>query len=87
MDGSSKVKYRPTKTQLTMTDLKTMCDSLKAENRVLKKELRKAQEDRAWALVKLQEAQNENRQLGMMITYLSEKGEKKSGQHSRPPLD
>lgn len=79
MDGSSKVKYRPTKTQLTMTDLKTMCDSLKAENRVLKKELRKAQEDRAWALVKLQEAQNENRQLGMMITYLSEKGEKKSG--------
>lgn len=79
MDGSSKVKYRPTKTQLTMTDLKTMCDSLKAENRVLKKDLRKAQEDRAWALVKLQEAQDQNRQLGMMITYLSEKGEKKSG--------
>lgn len=79
MDGSSAIKYRPTKTQLTMTDLKTMCDSLKAENRVLKKELRKAQEDRAWALVKLQEAQNENRQLGMMITYLSEKGGKKSG--------
>ena len=74
MEGSSKVKYRPTKTQLTMTELKTMCDSLKAENRVLKKELRKAQEDRAWALVKLQEAQDQNRQLGMMITYLSEKG-------------
>lgn len=73
MEGSSKVKYRPTKTQLTMTELKTMCDSLKAENRVLKKELRKAQEDRAWALVKLQEAQDQNRQLGMMITYLSEK--------------
>ena len=72
MEGSSKVKYRPTKTQLTMTELKTMCDSLKAENRVLKKELRKAQEDRAWSLVKLQEAQDQNRQLGMMITYLSE---------------
>lgn len=74
MEGSSKVKYRPTKTQLTMTELKTLCDSLKAENRVLKKELRKAQEDRAWALIKLQEAQDQNRQLGMMITYLSEKG-------------
>ena len=74
MEGSSKVKYKSTKTQLTMTELKTMCDSLKAENRVLKKELRKAQEDRAWALVKLQEAQDQNRQLGMMITYLSEKG-------------
>ena len=74
MEGSSKVKYRPTKTQLTMTELKTMCDSFKAENRVLKKELRKAQEDRAWALVKLQEAQDQNRQLCMMITYLSEKG-------------
>ena len=79
MEGSSKIKYRPTKTQLTMTELKTMCDSLKAENRVLKKELRKAQEDRAWALVKLQEAQDQNRQLGMMITYLSEKGGAKSG--------
>lgn len=74
MEGSSKVKYRPTKTQLTMTELKAMCDSIKAENRILKKELRKAQEDRAWALVKLQEAQDQNRQLGMMITYLSEKG-------------
>ena len=79
MEGSSKVKYRPTKTQLTLTELKTMCDALKAENRVLKKELRKAQEDRAWALVKLQEAQDQNRQLGMMITYLSEKGGAKSG--------
>lgn len=83
MEGSSKVKYRPTKTQLTMTELKTMCDSLKAENRVLKKELRKAQEDRAWALVKLQEAQDQNRQLGMMITYLSEKGWSDAEIHSR----
>lgn len=83
MEGSSKVKYRPTKTQLTMTELKTMCDSFKAENRVLKKELRKAQEDRAWALVKLQEAQDQNRQLGMMITYLSEKGESDAESNSR----
>ena len=83
MEGSSKVKYRPTKTQLTMTELKTLCDSLKAENRVLKKELRKAQEDRAWALVKLQEAQDQNRQLGMMITYLSEEGGSDAESHSR----
>ena len=83
MEGSSKVKYRPTKTQLTMTELKTMYDSFKAENRVLKKELRKAQEDRAWALVKLQEAQDQNRQLGMMITYLSEKGGFDVKSHSR----
>ena len=74
MDGSSKIKYRPNKTQLTLTELKTLCDTLKAENRVLKKELRKAQEDRAWSLIKLQEAQDQNRQLGMIITYLSEKG-------------
>lgn len=83
MEGSSKVKYRPTKTQLTMTELKTMCDSLKAENRVLKKELRKAQEDRAWALVKLQEAQIENRRLGITITLLSEKGGSDAESHSR----
>ena len=83
MEGSSIVKYRPNKTQLTMTELKTMCDSLKAENRVLKKELRKAQEDRAWALVKLQEAQDQNRQLGMIMTYLSEKGGSDAKIHSR----
>ena len=74
MDGSSKIKYRPNKTQLTLTELRELCDALKAENRKLKAELRKAQKDRSWAMEKLQDEQIQNRQLGAMITYLSEKG-------------
>lgn len=74
MDGSSKIKYRPNKTQLTLAELKVMCDELKAENRKLKAELRRAQKDRAWALEKLQDEQIHNRQLGIIITQLSEGG-------------
>ena len=76
MDGSSHVKYRKTKTQLTLGEMKTLCEELKAENRQLKAELRKAQKDRAWALEKLQDEQIENRHLGITITRLMEGGNK-----------
>ena len=75
MEGSSIIKYRPNKTQLTLAELRNLCEALKAENRKLKAELRKAQKDRAWALKKLQDEQIQNRQLGIIITRLSEKGE------------
>lgn len=77
MEGSSSIKYRPNKTQLTLTELRGLCETLKTENRKLKAELRKAQKERAWALEKLQDEQFNNQQLGMMLTYLSEKGGKK----------
>ena len=73
MEGSSIIKYRPNKTQLTLAELRKLCEALKAENRKLKAELRKAQKDRAWALEKLQDEQIENRRLGITITLLSEK--------------
>lgn len=76
MDGSSPVKYRKTKTQLTLGEMKTLCEELKAENKRLKAELRKAQKDRAWALKKLQDEQIENRRLGITITRLMEGGGK-----------
>ena len=76
MEGSSIVKYRPNKTQLTLTELRNLCEALKAENRKLKAELRKAQKDRAWALEKLQNEQIENRRLGITITRLMEGGGK-----------
>ena len=73
MEGKN--SYRPSKTQLTLTELRGLCDALKSENRKLNAELQKARKDREWALGKLQEAQEQNRQLGMTITFLSEKGE------------
>lgn len=74
MDGSSAIKYSPTKTQLTLGELKSVNTALKRENRKLKAQLAKAVEDREWAMKKLQEAQIENRRLGITITLLSEKG-------------
>ena len=73
MEG--KLKYRPSKTQLTMTELKSLCEALKRDNHKLTIELEKARADRAWAMKKLQEAQEQNRQLGLTITYMSEKGD------------
>ena len=74
MVGSSSVKYRPTKTQLTLGELKARCEELESENKRIKAELRKAQKDRAWALEKLQDEQIQNRQLGITITRLMEGG-------------
>lgn len=76
MEWSSSVKYRLNKTQLTLTELRELCEALKAENRKLKAELLKAQKDRAWALEKLQDEQIENRRLGITITHLMEGGGK-----------
>lgn len=74
MEGSSRIKYAPNKTQLTLAEYKDLITEYKHENRKLKAELVKAQKDREWAMNKLQEVQIENRRLGITITLLSEKG-------------
>lgn len=71
MEG--RIKYLPSKTQLSMFEMRQICEKLKRENEKLKAELRKAQEDSKWALWRLQDAQEQNRQLGITITYLIER--------------
>lgn len=75
MEGSSKVKYRPTKTQLTLAEYKNLVEAYRRENRELKAGLERAQKERAWAMEKLQDAQAENRRMGILLTRLSEKGD------------
>ena len=75
MEGSSKVKYRPTKTQLTLAEYKSLIEAYRRENCKLTAELEKAQKGRAWALDKLQEVQADNRRMGILLTRLSEKGD------------
>lgn len=70
MEGKN--KYRPTKTQLTMVQLKSLCDSLKNDNRKMAAELAKANKDREWAMNQLQEAQADNRRLGLIILRMTE---------------
>lgn len=83
MEGSSKIKYAPNKTKLTLAEYKNLITAYKAENRKLKAELVKATKDREWAMDKLQEAQLENRRLGITITLLSEKGGSDAESNSR----
>ena len=83
MEGSSRIKYAPNKTRLTLAEYKNLITAYKAENRKLKAQLAKAVEDREWAMKKLQEAQIENRRLGITITLLSEKGGSDAESHSR----
>ena len=67
-------RYKPSKTQLTMSELKATCEELKDENRKLKAKLHEAQKSRAWAIERLQDEQFQNRQLGITIMQLVERG-------------
>ena len=75
MEGSSKVKYRPTKTQLTLGEIKNICEELKRENRKLKSELGDTQYALKWTRDKLQEKEDENRKLKLIILRMTEDGE------------
>ena len=71
-------RYKPSKTQLTLTELKSKLAACEKENAKLKAELGDAQFALKWTRDKLIEAQEQNRQLGMTITFLSEnKGDKR----------
>jgi len=70
MEGKN--KYRPTKTQLTLAQLKSLCDSLKNDNRKMAAELEKANRDKEWAMNQLQEVQADNRRLGLIILRMTE---------------
>ena len=77
MEGSSKVKYRPTKTQLTLTELKSINEAFKQENRKLKAELGDAQYALKWTRDRLIEKEEENRKLKLIILRMTEQGEAK----------
>lgn len=79
MEGSSKAKYRPTKTQLTLGEMKNLNEALKRENRKLKAELGDTQFALKWTRDKLQEKEDENRRLKLIILRLTEQEAKKDG--------
>ena len=73
MDGKS--KYRPTKTQLTVGELKSLNEALRRENRKLKAELGDTQYALKWTRDKLVEKEDENRNLKLIILRMTEQGE------------
>lgn len=70
MEG--KAKYRPSKTQLTVSELKSLNEALKRENRKMKAELGDAQYALKWTRDKLIETEDENRKLKLIILRMTE---------------
>ena len=73
MEG--RTKYKPTKTTLTVAELKSLNEALRRENRKLKAELGDTQFALKWTREKLQEKEDENRNLKLIILRLTEQGE------------
>ena len=74
MEG--KAKYRPSKTQLNLGELRELVEAFKRENRKLKAELGDAEYGLKWTRDKLQEVEEENRKLKLIILRMTEEGEK-----------
>ena len=73
MEG--KAKYRPSKTQLNLGELRELVEAFKRENRKLKAELGDAEYGLKWTRDKLQEVEKENRKLKLIILRMTEKGD------------
>ena len=72
-------RYKPSKTQLTLTETKELLESYKKENRKMKAELGDVQYALKWTRDKLIEKEDENRNLKLIILRLTEREAKKDG--------
>ncbi len=70
-------RYKPSKTQLTLTETKELLASYKRENAKLHKAVDEALEGLKFASQKLIEKEDENRNLKLIILRLTEQGEAK----------
>ena len=81
MEG--KAKYRPSKTQLNLGELRELVEAYKRENRKLKAELGDAEYALKWTRDKLIEKEEECRKLKLIVLRLTEKeGNDADGKHT-----
>lgn len=85
MEGKN--KYRPSKTQLTVAELKSLNEALKRENRKMKAELGDTQYALKWTRDKLIETEDENRKLKLIILRMTEQEERKNDADPGRALD
>ena len=79
MEG--RLKYRPSKSQLTLTETRELLKEYVKENKKMRKVLSEAESALKFARDKLTEKEEENRKLKMIILRMTEQEEKR-GQHS-----
>ena len=71
--------YKPSKTQLTLTELKEQLESYKRENAKLRKAVDEALDGLKFARQKLIEKEDENRNLKLIILRMTEQEAQKNG--------
>lgn len=72
-------RYKPSKTQLTLTETKELLESYKRENANLRKALDEALDGLKFARQKLIEKEDENRNLKFIILRMTEQEAQKNG--------
>lgn len=68
-------RYKPSKTQLTLAEVKEQLAAYKKENRKLRDELGDVQYALKWTRDKLIEKEDENRKLKLIILRMTEQAE------------
>lgn len=72
-------RYKPSKTQLTLTELREQLESYKRENAKLRKAVDEALDGLKFARQKLIEKEDENRNLKLIILRMTEQEAQKNG--------
>ena len=72
-------RYKPSKTQLTLTETKELLEAYKKENAKLRKAVDEALDGLKFARQKLIEKEDENRNLKLIILRMTEQEAQKNG--------
>lgn len=85
MEG--RLKYRPSKTQMTLTETRELLKAYAQENRKMRKVLEEAESALKFARDKLIEKEEENRKLKLIIFRMTEQEERDARHGSPSALD
>lgn len=85
MEG--RLKYRPSKTQLTLREMRELLEMYRRENDIMRDTLKEAESALRWARDTLIKKEEENRKLKLIIFRMTEQEERDARHGSPSALD
>lgn len=85
MEG--RLKYRPSKTQLTLREMRELLEMYRRENDIMRDTLKEAESALKWARDTLIKKEDENRKLKQIILCMTEQEERDARHGSSSALD
>lgn len=85
MEG--RLKYRPSKTQLTLREMRELLEMYRRENDIMRDTLKEAESALKWARDTLIKKEEENRKLKLIIFRMTEQEERNARHGSPSALD